>query len=116
MKKHNVYILSDELRAFCIRNNYFTCGTSEQYSRLFELNDNGASIDILASIIWTCSDGADLAEIEAGLEEMTRCPIYVENLRRTLEDAAWGEAEIDIICEAVRTHPEAGKAYKVIED
>ena len=116
MKKHNVYILSDELRTFCIRNNYFTSGTCEQYERLFALNEKGASIDILASIIWTCSDGVDLAEIESGLEEMTRWPIYVDNLRRTLEYAAWGEDEIDIICEAVRTHQEAGRAYKVIED
>lgn len=40
----------------CNKNNYFTCGTNEQYDKLFEANKFNAPIDDLATIIWICSD------------------------------------------------------------
>lgn len=47
---------STELRALCIRENWFTCGSIKQYSRFFLRNDEGASPEELATIIWICSD------------------------------------------------------------
>lgn len=44
------------LRGLCIRENWFTCGTCEQYDKLFELNRNGATLEELALVIWLCSD------------------------------------------------------------
>ncbi len=44
------------LRDLCIKNNWFTCGTCEQYEKLFELNRNGCTLDNLALVIWLCSD------------------------------------------------------------
>lgn len=116
MKKYNNPIEMNDLRTFCIKHDYFTNGDNEQYSRLFTLCEMGASVDVLAATIWTCSPCADLKEITAQLNELTRWPIWVRCLAETLRAAEYGEAEIEIICEAVRTHPEAGKAYKVIED
>ena len=47
---------SSELRALCIRNNWFTCGDIRQYTRFFQRNSEGATIDELSVIIWICSD------------------------------------------------------------
>lgn len=44
------------LRDLCIKNNWFTCGTCEQYEKLFELNGSGGTLDDLALVIWLCSD------------------------------------------------------------
>ena len=45
-----------DLRTLCIRNNWFTQGTNEQYEKLFEMNKAGASIEHIATVIWLCSD------------------------------------------------------------
>ena len=47
---------SAELRALCIRNNWFTCGDIRQYTRFFQRNDEGAQPEELAAILWICSD------------------------------------------------------------
>ena len=44
------------LRELCIENNWFTCGTIDQYEKLFELNREGIAITEIATIIWICSD------------------------------------------------------------
>lgn len=46
----------DKLRALCIRNNWFTCGTNRQYEKLFYANETGCPIEEIATIIWLCSD------------------------------------------------------------
>ncbi len=58
---------SSELRALCIRNNWFTCGDISQYRRFFQRNDEGANLDELATIIWICSDNIPYTEIYAAL-------------------------------------------------
>ena len=45
-----------ELRQLCIDNDWFTCGTCEQYEKLFYANENGCPIEEIATIIWLCSD------------------------------------------------------------
>lgn len=45
-----------DLRALCIEHDWFTCGTNEQYAKLFYANTNGASMEEIATIIWLCSD------------------------------------------------------------
>ena len=49
-------ISNTELQRLCIQNQWFTCGTTTQYYKLFELNDKGCSLDELALIIWVCSE------------------------------------------------------------
>ena len=106
---------SSELRSLCIKNEWFTAGTCDQYDKLFDANENGASVDALALMIWMCSGETTIEAITAELNEATAWPIWVETLAQNLKRAEYGEIEISIICEAVRTHPEAGNAYKVIE-
>ena len=45
-----------DLRALCIEYSWFTCGTNEQYNKLFYANANGFSMEEIATIIWICSD------------------------------------------------------------
>ena len=107
---------SDDLRSLCIREEYFTCGAASAYDRLFTLNDNGASIETLAACIWmNSSDWADLDTITEQIRDLNRWPIYLDSIRRALESARVGKTEIEIITEAVRTHQDAGSAYKIIE-
>ena len=49
-------LISTELRALWIRENWFTCGSIKQYSRFFLRNEEGDSPEELATIIWICSD------------------------------------------------------------
>lgn len=55
MKKYSV-TTTWELRQLCIDNDWFTCGTVEQYDKLFYANENGCPIEEIATIIWLCSD------------------------------------------------------------
>ena len=112
----NSTVDGNDLRSLCIANEYFTSGCNDAYDKLFKLNDNGASIETLAACIWTnSSDWADLDTITEQLRNLNRWPIYLDCIRRALESAQFGETEIEIITEAVRTHQDAGSAYKVIE-
>ena len=52
---------NDKLRSLCIKHNWFTCGTNSQYSKLFDMNEQGAGIEQIATVIWLCSD-SDIPE------------------------------------------------------
>ena len=52
-------IPNDKLRALCIKNNWFTCGSNAQYDKLFEGNTSGFTAEEIATIIWLCSANAD---------------------------------------------------------
>lgn len=56
---------TDELRALCIEHNWFTCGSVEQYEKLFDVNrklfdgedaEDVVSTKDIATIIWVCSN------------------------------------------------------------
>lgn len=49
-------IPTEDLRALCIKKDWFTCGTVKQYEKLFHANSLGAPIEDIATIIWLCSD------------------------------------------------------------
>ena len=67
MKKYSV-TTPKELRSLCIRKDWFTCGTTEQYDKLFYANENGGTLKEIATIIWVCSNDVSPREI---LEELT---------------------------------------------
>ena len=62
MKKYTV--TTSNLRALCIENNWFTCGDNHQYEKLFYANENGCSIEEIATIIWLCSDDSEWRRID----------------------------------------------------
>ena len=47
---------SERLRKICIEHNWFNCGTSKQFEKLFYANAMGCPIDEISTIIWLCSD------------------------------------------------------------
>lgn len=59
-----------DLRELCIKNDWFTCGTSTQYSKLFDMAEAGATIHDLALIIWICSDEVPIETIKERLWEI----------------------------------------------
>lgn len=64
-------ILVEDLYELCNRKRYFTCGSNEQYKKMFELATQGASVNMIAAIIWACSDDhAQLSTIMEQLEEI----------------------------------------------
>ena len=73
MKKYSV-TTTWELRHLCINNNWFTCGTCEQYEKLFYANEHGCPIEEIATIIWLCSDEecrrADVLDILNDINKM----------------------------------------------
>ena len=55
MKKYTV-TTNESLRLLCIKHDWFTQGSNEQYRKLFYANENGCPIEEIATIIWICSD------------------------------------------------------------
>lgn len=53
-----------ELCELCNEKQYFTCGTTEQYNRMFDLNANGVMslkdneylLNAMTRVIWICSN------------------------------------------------------------
>ena len=70
MKIRYAITTPDELRSLCIKNNWFTAGTCTQYEKFFELNRIEASVSDMALVIWLCSDGANIEEIQRILTEV----------------------------------------------
>ena len=58
---------SYKLCNLCIREQWFTSGSIQQYEKLFEAYENGAGIDCIATILWVCSSNATLEQITATL-------------------------------------------------
>lgn len=114
MKKYENRLDAYGLRTLCINNDWFNSGTNEQYEKLLQLNESGAPVETLATLIWACTDGAELDEITEKLNEATAWPIHIDYLESSQEAGGWGETERRIIREALETHPDAGKAYRLI--
>lgn len=62
MKNYTVTTF-ENLRRLCIEKGWFTCGTNEQYEKLFYANEHGATIDEIAMIIWVCSEDFSFTSI-----------------------------------------------------
>lgn len=62
----------DVLRDICIRKGWFSAGSNAQYEKMFELNAGGRTLHDVALVIWICSDGVSLDEIENTMEAMGR--------------------------------------------
>ena len=60
----------EKLCWLCVKRNYFTCGTNEQYQKMFDMARDGATAHDIALVIWVCSDDKDLSFIEAEVEDI----------------------------------------------
>lgn len=60
----------DMLRELCIRENWFTCGNTRQYQKLFEMNDEKCPLADIAVVIWICSNDVPRSEIVKKLNQV----------------------------------------------
>lgn len=61
----------EDIRALCIKEKYFTDGSNMAYEKLADLARAGATKEVLAAVIWACSDeSANLDTIIDQLEEI----------------------------------------------
>lgn len=102
---------NEKLRELCIKNNWFTCGSNIQYSKLFEINAGGCSVDELALVIWICSDdkfNREQIKLELTKHESKAEPEIIKNMgtnmseadyQRLCDDGRWemSEAEAKIL-------------------
>ncbi len=68
MRKYTV-AHSETLRELCIRNGWFTSGTSRQFEKLFFANSHGWPLDSIALIIWLCTEDVTIDETRDALLE-----------------------------------------------
>lgn len=82
MKKYSVTTVW-ELRQLCIDNDWFSCGTIEQYDKLFYANENGCPIEEIATIIWLCSNEdcrrADVLDILTEVHKLHKLDVVQAN-------------------------------------
>lgn len=52
-------VTGDTIYELCVRNRWFTAGSTRQYAKLFEINRKGATLEELAMFIWVCSEDED---------------------------------------------------------
>lgn len=64
-------ISKDKLYLLCNRYQWFTAGDIDQYNKLFQKCEAGASLEELALIIWLCSSNATEKEILHILQDET---------------------------------------------
>ena len=114
MKIYSNRLTCEEVRSLCIRNHYFTSGSSAQYEKLFYLVDEGADLETLSWLIGMYSDDVEYAEVLEDLRQIAAWPVCIDRMADDLRRCGWGETEIEIISEAVRTNPAAGTAYRII--
>ena len=67
MRKFSV-VDAEELRDLCIRNGWFTAGSSKQYEKMFGMNDECRPIEEIALVIWLCSSNVTMEEVQRALE------------------------------------------------
>ena len=54
----------ERIRELCIREDWFTCGSSRQYEKMFNIVREGGSIHDVALCVWLCSDDVSYVKIE----------------------------------------------------
>jgi hypothetical protein len=53
----------EALYKLCNEENLFTCGSQEQYDKMFQKNDEGVPLKQIAAMIWICSDDISLDDV-----------------------------------------------------
>lgn len=58
------YEKEERIRSLCIKKGWFTCGSTRQYEKMFNIVREGGCIHDIALIIWLCSDDVSYVEVE----------------------------------------------------
>lgn len=60
----------EDLYNLCNEKRYFTCGSSAQYQKMFDMAEQGANHHDIALVIWICSDNKEFEVIEKEVREI----------------------------------------------
>ena len=55
----------EKYRICCITHQFFTCGSANQYEKVFNLIQEGVTLHELAQLTWICSTGYSLEEVRS---------------------------------------------------
>lgn len=102
---------NEALRNLCIKNNWYTRGTIEEYENLFRMNENHATYADLAMDIFIHSGECKLTKIEEELMKQDMPEINLVKLMNDLRSAGWTDKQTQIIFLAVHGDPDNGKTY-----
>ena len=56
VNQYGLKMQTNELWSLCNKYNWFTCGTTRQYSKLFDMLNMDMSLSEIVTVIWICSD------------------------------------------------------------
>lgn len=73
------FMATDMVRRLCIKHNWFTSGSIEQYDKLMTMVKEREPLDRIALAIWICTDSLD-----ADITE--ECEIYRELVNNSFEE------------------------------
>lgn len=73
------FMTTDMVRRLCIKHNWFTSGSIEQYDKLMTMVKEREPLDRIALAIWICTDSLD-----ADITE--ECEIYRELVNNSFEE------------------------------
>lgn len=59
---------TEDLRSLCVRKNWFTCGSCEQYMKMFDMNQEKKPLEEIALVIWLCSKNVTREGVQKALE------------------------------------------------
>lgn len=64
------YKIRNKIVNLCIENDWFTCGSVNQYEKMLDFAEGGGSIHEVALIIWVCSQDVVIDDIECQLNKL----------------------------------------------
>lgn len=70
MKSQYSVAPTEDLRSLCVRKNWFTCGSCEQYMKMFDMNKEKKPLEEIALVIWLCSKEVTRDEAQKELESL----------------------------------------------
>lgn len=64
------YEATERIRELCIKEDWFTCGSTRQYEKMIDLVREGASVHDIALCIWLCSNDISYVKIELRIRKI----------------------------------------------
>lgn len=75
----------EEIYRLCNEKDYFTCGSSSQYNKMFDMARKGKPAHDIALAIWLCSENKDLDVIEHEINAIYE-KIHGKDVKQSLPD------------------------------
>ena len=115
MKKYTERIDCEDLWSLCLENRYCSEDDLDIRDRLYKAISENASAEVLAGIIWSVKAESNLDEITKKVQNLALWEVSIYGIADALQNAGYRDTDIALLSEVIRTHPDAGKAYRVTD-